>query len=123
MEILIKPSESKPSVVVKDGTYQAVLSDVRKFTNAYGERVGFEFTIQGGEYAGQKVMRSTAPQLSKLSKLAQVVEGVLGRDLTDAELSQGIDLGVVVGKPCQILVLQSKSKSGVVYSNVERVFN
>ena len=123
MAFLIKPNESKPSAVVKDGTYQAVLSDVKKFTNTYGERVGFEFTIQGGEYGGQKVMRSTAPQLTRMSKLTQVVEGVLGRDLTDAELSQGIDLEAVVGKSCQILVLQSKGKSGVVYSNVERVFN
>lgn len=123
MEILIKPQAPKSPVLVKDGIYQAVLSDVRKFSNTFGERIGFEFTIQGDECAGQKVMRSTAPQLSKMSKLAQVVEGVLGRDLTDSELSEGIDLGSVVGKSCQILVLQSKSKSGAIYSNVERVFN
>ena len=123
MAFLIKPQASKAPVLVKDGTYQAVLSDVRKFSNTYGERIGFEFTIQDGDYAGQKVMRSTAPQLSKMSKLAQVIEGVLGRGLTDAELSKGIDLSAVVGKSCQILVLQSKSKSGAIYSNVERVFN
>lgn len=122
MAILIKPPAPKAPVLVKDGTYPAILSDVRTFTNTYGERVGFEFTIAEGEYQGQKVMRSTAPQLTKLSKLAQVVEGVLGRELSDSELSKGVDLESIIGRPCQILVLQSRGKAGATYSNVERVF-
>ena len=67
-------------------------------------------------------MRSTAPQLSKQSKLAEVIEGILGRELTDKELQGGFDLEDLIDKECNILVLQSKSKTGAVYSNVERVF-
>jgi len=122
MAILIKPPTPKSPALVRDGTYPAILSDVHTFTNAYGERIGFEFTISGGEYQGQKVMRSTAPQLTKLSKLAQVVEGVLGRELSDAELTRGVDLESIIGRPCQILVLQNRGKAGTIYSNVERVF-
>ena len=69
-----------------------------------------------------KVMRSTAPQLTKQSKLTQVIEGITGRELTDRELESGIDLEQLIGDECQILVLQSRSKTGAVYSNVERVF-
>lgn len=123
LTILVKPREAAPAASVKDGTYKATLTNVKQFSNNYGERVGFEFTIGGGEYAGQSVMRSTAPQLTKQSKLAEVIEGILGRELTDKELQGGFDLEDLIDKECSILVLQSRSKAGAVYSNVERVFN
>ena len=47
----------------------------------------------------------------------------MGRSLTDKELQGGFDLEVLIDKECSILVLQSKSKTGAVYSNVERVFH
>ena len=34
----------------------------------------------------------------------------------------GFDMDELIDKECNILVLQSKSKAGVTYSNVERVF-
>jgi hypothetical protein len=55
--------------------------------------------------------------------LAQVIEGVLGRELNPKEISTGFDLEDLIDRECNILVLQSKSKAGAVYSNVERVFN
>jgi len=123
MPFVVKPKPATAPIVVRDGTYHATLSNVSQFANTYGERVGFEFTINGGDYDGQRVMRSTATQLTKMSKLAQVIEGILGRNLTDKELSSGVDLESMIGHTCQILVLQSQSRSGTVYSNVERVFN
>jgi hypothetical protein len=83
----------------------------------------FQRPVKGGQFDGERVMRSTAPQLSKQSKLAEVIEGILGRDLTDKELQGGFDLEELIDKECSILVLQSKSKTGAVYSNVERVFS
>jgi hypothetical protein len=123
MSFVVKPKPVTAPVVIRDGTYPATLSNVSQFANIYGERIGFEFTINSGDYKGQKVMRSTATELTKMSKLAQVIEGILGRNLTSKELSSGVDLESMVGHNCQILVLQSQSKSGTVYSNVERVFN
>ena len=111
-----------PAAVIKDGTYRATVSNLKQFANVYGERVGFEFTIKGGQFDGEKVMRSTAPQLSKQSKLAEVIEGILGRELNAKELQGGFDLEELIDRECSILVLQSKSKTGAVYSNVERVF-
>ena len=123
MVFKVKPKAPAPATLIKDGTYRATVSNLKQFANTYGERIGFEFTIQGGQFDGERVMRSTAPQLTKQSKLAEVIEGILGRDLTDKELQGGFDLEDLIDKECSILVLQSKSKTGAVYSNVERVFN
>ena len=123
MVFKVKPKAATPAASIKDGTYRATVSNLQQFANTYGERIGFEFTIQGGQFDGERVMRSTAPQLTKQSKLAEVIEGILGRDLTDKELQGGFDLEDLIDKECSILVLQSKSKTGAVYSNVERVFN
>ena len=122
MVFKVTPKAATPAISIKDGTYRATVSNLKQFANAYGERIGFEFTIQGGQFDGEKVARSTAPQLTKQSKLAEVIEGILGRDLTDKELQGGFDLEDLIHKECSILVLQSKSKTGAVYSNVERVF-
>ncbi len=122
MAFKVQPPAAAPAAVIKDGTYRAKVSNLKAFANAYGQRVGFEFTIQGGQFDGQKVLRSTAPQLTRQSKLAEVIEGILGRDLTATELQGGFDLDQLLGRECSILVLQSKSKAGAVYSNVERVF-
>ena len=122
MVFKVKPKAAPAAAVIKDGTYRATVSNLKQFANTYGERIGFEFTIQGGQFDGERVMRSTAPQLSKQSKLAEVIEGILGRELTTKELQGGFDLEDLLDKECSILVLQSKSKTGAVYSNVERVF-
>ena len=118
MVFKVKPKAATPAASIKDGTYRATVSNLKQFANTYGERIGFEFTIQGGQFDGERVMRSTAPQLTKQSKLAEVIEGILGRDLTDKELQGGFDLEDLIDKECSILVLQSKSKTGAVYSNV-----
>ncbi len=123
MVLLVKQQQPKAVVTVKDGTYRAVVSSIRQFANTYGERIGFEFTVKGGQFDGLTVMRSTAPQLTKQSKLAQVIEGVLGRELDAKEIGAGFDLEQLIDRECNILVLQSKSKTGAIYSNVERVFN
>jgi hypothetical protein len=123
MAFVVKHQQTAPVAQIKDGTYRATVSAIRQFSNTYGLRIGFEFTVQGGQFDGATVMRSTAPQLTKQSKLAQVIEGVLGRELTAKEIGTGFDLEQLIDMECNILVLQSKSKAGAVYSNVERVFN
>jgi hypothetical protein len=123
MVFKVKPKAATPATSIKDGTYRAILSNLKQFANTYGERIGFEFTIQGGQFAGEKVMRSTAPQLTKQSKLAEVIKGIIGRELTDKELQGSFDLDELVGMECNILVLQNKSKTGAIYSGVERVFS
>ena len=122
MVFKVTPKAATPAASIKDGTYRATVSNLKQFANTYGERIGFEFTILSGPFKGEKVLRSTAPQLTRQSKLAEVIEGITGRELTDKELQGGFDLDELLDAACNILVLQSRSKTGAVYSNVERVF-
>ena len=123
MSVVVRQqSNSNPASLVPNGVFPAVLTGIKQFDNAYGHRVGFEFSLVGGDYDGMKVMRSTSPNLSAQSKLAQVLHGLLGRGLEGQELMQGVDLEELVGTECNVLVVQSRSKSGHVYANVEQVF-
>ena len=117
-----KPLKSEPIDIVPNGVYPAVLTGIRQFDNAYGQRIGFEFTLAGGDVDGIKVMRSTSPNLSAKSKLADLLQGLLGRGLDGQELMQGVDVEELAGTECRVLVVQSQAKSGQVYSNVEQVF-
>ena len=120
MSIMIK-AESQVSDLVEDGVYPATLTAIRQFNNAYGPRLGFEFAL-GGNGAGNTVTSSTTPNLTEKSKLAELIRGLSEEELRPTELSEGFDLETLVGSDCQVLVLQSTSKNGSVYSNVEQVF-
>lgn len=122
MAIVLKQKSKEQAATVPDGTYHAELTNVTQFENAYGQRIGFEFTLKDKAVAGAKVMRSTSPQLSASGKLADVIRGMLGRELTADEISKGMDVELLVGSECNVLVLQGKGKNGAVYSNVERIF-
>lgn len=43
----VTPKAAAPATLIKDGTYRATASSLKQFANTYGERIGFEFTIQG----------------------------------------------------------------------------
>ena len=117
MAVVVKQTQNAADQI-PDGIYKAKLSEVRQFSNHYGERIGFVFTVANGE----TVMRSTAPNFTPQSKLADVVQGLLGRQLRPDEYELGIDLSELVGNECQLLISQCRGKNGSVYSNVEKVF-
>lgn len=118
MVTVVKPKSKAENTTVADGSYPATLSKVTQFNNAYGQRVGFEFTLDDGH----KVMRSTNTVLSEKSKLAEVITGLSGKRLTATQLERGVDLEKLVGTACMVLVANSAGKNGVIYSNVERIF-
>lgn len=122
MAILLKPKTNSTATIVPDGIYKATLSKVAQFNNTYGLRVGFEFTLHGGDVEGKIIMRSTNSVLTVKSKLAEVLHGLLGRELTSDEINSSYDVDKLIGKDCNLLVLNSKSKNGSMYSNVEKIF-
>lgn len=122
MAMVLKPKSKSVAVVVPEGSYKATLSKVTQFANAYGERIGFEFSLHGEGVEGAAVMRSTNPVLTAKSKLAEVLNGLLGRELTHDEINKGVDVEQMIGTECNVLVLNNKSKTGATYSNVERIF-
>jgi hypothetical protein len=121
MALIARP-KPKSAEIVPDGTYQATLSRVFTFENTYGERIGFEFTLRGPNVEGATVTKSSSPNLSPKSKLADMARGVLGRELTRDEFSRGMDLERLIGADCAVLVLQTTGRQGQVFSNVERVY-
>ena len=117
MVVMLKPKTPTAAPKVADGIYPATLTKVTSFSNVYGQRIGFEFTLNTGE----KIMRSTSPVLSEKGHLTNVLQGLLGRDLTREEIEGGVDAEDLVGTCCQVLVVKSKSKAGAAFSNIEKV--
>jgi hypothetical protein len=103
--------------IVPDGLYSARLSDVKQFSNAWGERIGFEFTLLGLEGVDQKVMRSTAAKLTPDGKLAEMIKSITGQ----SELPQEIDLEALIGAKCRVVIKSGTNQQGITYSNVEAV--
>jgi len=118
MVTVVKPKSKAKNITIDDGSYSATLSNVTQFNNAYGQRVGFEFTLDDG----RKVMRSTNTVLSGKSKLAEVITGLKGKPLSNTQLERGVDLEKLIGTECMVLVVNSAGKNGITYSNVERIF-
>ena len=118
---IVLQAESQEPDLVPDGVYPAKLTSVKEFHNSYGPRLGFEFTL-GGNGGGKTVMRSTAPKLTPKSKLADLLRGLMGRDIDQMDLACGFDVEELVGTDCQVLIRQSQGKNGKLYSNVEGVF-
>jgi hypothetical protein len=112
----------KSLTLVPQGAYKAKLVKVNRSFNAYGERINFEFYLYGENVEGVLLTRSTNPLLTAKSKLAEVLNGLLGRDLTEYEVNEGVDIEQMIGTVCNVLVLNNKSKTGTTYSNVERIF-
>ncbi len=69
------------------------------------------------ECDGLSVMRSTTPNLTHKSKLAEILSGLGIKELTGS-----MDIEELIGAECQLLIMQSKGKNGQTYSNVEKVF-
>jgi hypothetical protein len=116
-----RQAKNSNSTLIPDGVYPAVLVAVHQFTNTYGPRLGFEFSLGGGA-AGQLIMRSTTPRLSPKSKLAEIIHGLTGREIDATDLKRDLDVEILVGTQCQVLIGQCQSRHGQKYSNILQVF-
>lgn len=114
--------QSTSSEIVPSGSYQAQLSQVRQFSNAHGERLAFEFTLKNHPVTGCKVLCSTSTHLSVSGKLAQTLQGILGKKLSKNDLTKGVDFDTLLGRDCIVMVSQGQNKSGAIYSKVDGVF-
>ena len=107
--------EGEPELV-PEGVYAAMLADVRRFTNAFGERVGLVFAIEGGPHHGIELMESAALKGSSRGKLAELLRGIGG---AEGSLLAAHEL---VGKRCRIAVRHEFTKSGKPYAAIRETF-
>ena len=96
---------------VPEGWHPAELIDVRRFANAFGERVGLVFSIGTGGRAGE-IMESAALSSSPRGKLAELLRGMGG---ADGSLLTAHDL---VGRQCLIDVRHEQGRTGKVYAAI-----
>lgn len=83
------------------------------------ERVKYE--KDGEEREGPQGISATySNYLSEKANLRKVVEGFLGRKLSDAE-TRTFDISQLAGKACLIMVTHKPGKAGKVYANVTGV--
>ena len=68
--------------LVPESDYQATLSAIEPFSNAYEDRLAFAFTITAGSYTGAIIEQATASKFTPSSKLANLVGTLLDRRLT-----------------------------------------
>ena len=108
-------AEAEPALV-PEGIYEADLVDVRRFTNAFGERVGLVFEIATGSHKGVELMEAAALKASPRGKLAELLRGMGGVDcslLTAHEL---------VGRRCQVAIRHEATKTGKSYAAIVQTF-
>jgi len=94
---------------IPTGVYQAKLSDLEKSEGDFGPYLKLTFHITDGDYKDTERTTIASMKLStgaKNTKLYDIVAALMGKS---PETSTEIDLGALVGKPCQILV---KDKPG-----------
>lgn len=101
----------------EEGPHHATLSRVFRFNNAHGARIGFEFRLASGDV----VMASATPSDNPHSKLAELLRGLLGRELSQTELYQ-LDYQTLHGVRCRVLVRHEHNRSGTYYPAVRQVF-
>jgi hypothetical protein len=49
--VVRQEQQAQESDLIPNGIYPATLTGIKQFENTYGARVGFEFTLRGGEVA------------------------------------------------------------------------
>lgn len=102
--------------LVPEGLYEAALIDVRPFANAHGQRLGLVFEITAGLYRGLELMESAALTGSPRGKLAELIRGIGGADVS---LTAARDL---IGRRCRIAVRHENNRAGKTYAAIAQTF-
>ena len=103
------------------GTVPYVWQGEEKMRNKV--RIGFELTeekhvFKDGEEAKPFVISSSYTlSLGEKSNLRPIVEGILGKKLTEEEIEH-FDLESIIGKSCLVSVIYAKSQNGTLYANI-----
>tara|TARA_R110002167_G_scaffold292530_2_gene497176 strand:+ start:2120 stop:2554 length:435 start_codon:yes stop_codon:yes gene_type:complete len=114
-------SKKQPLHRIEDGWYSVKLKDITyNFHPAYGKRWQFIFEFP----CGKTLMRTTSPSLGIGSARRMIMEALFERetDMVGEIPLQNVEDSYLVGKKCQALVVNTKNKHGVEFSNIESVY-
>ena len=112
MTISLKQNE----LLIENGTYQATLTDVFRFNNSFGQRIGFEFTLHGRNIEGRKITRTTTTKLARKSKLAETLKALSRHNMAVQPFE------ALIGTRCIVLIIQQRNQQGRMFNSVDRIF-
>jgi hypothetical protein len=102
-----------------EGFFKAEVVDVQQEESEYGPRIKMVLETDRIGENGQNlnIWHYCSPKLSKKSKLAQTVTGILGCKFD--ELDDDFDLETLIGLRTQITVKHTESQSGNQFAKIE----
>lgn len=107
-----------------EGTYNARVSGINAVDDErYGQRFRFQFTLDEicrEDGSPMTVLRSTSRYFTQNSRLTEIVQNILGRQLTPDELEE-FDLESLIDSYVQIEIEHRQSESGNVYAVVKSI--
>jgi len=123
MAIVVNKKEQKDFEIPADGLYQAVLADVIDLgdqpTN-YGtkHRVRFIFILSDTDSDGRpfRLMQQMSLSLHEKSIMFKAVRRLLGKDP-----GESLDLETLIGKQCQLDVIQNEGAEGKIFANIATI--
>ena len=107
---------SRVTELVAEGFYEAELIDVLPFANTFGERIGLVFEITAGRYQGSELMESAAVTGSSRGKLAELIRGIGGADVSPLSARE------LIGRHCFIGVRHESNKAGKTFAAITHTF-
>jgi len=107
------PAKQNESLI-EDGTYPATLTNVFRFKNPFGQRIGFEFTLHGQTVEGRTVTRTTTTKRTDKSKLGETIRALTSKD--------NPNLQALIGSCCVILIIRQRNRHGELFNSVDRIF-
>ena len=123
--MIVNKTESKDWEIPADGLYQAVLADVvdlgTQSTN-FGDklRARFVYILSETDSEGRpfRLMQQLNQSLHEKSGMYKVVRRLLGK-----EPGESLEMDSLIGKQCQLDVVQNEGKEGKIYANVVTVLS
>ena len=108
------------------GLYPAIVSGIKDLgvlSGDFGEhhkiRVFFQLDDRGPSGRRFSVHNIYTLSLHPKSKLTEMVIVLLGRELTDKEKLEGLDLESLIGKCCQAQIFHKAGKTGAIFPNIK----
>lgn len=116
-------TENEGAKPIPEGLYKACVKEIVENNGQHGVYLRIAFEIIDGTYKG--TVKNTLASLKlyksqdgKNSKLFDLVKAVLK---TEPTVGSSLDLMQLIGKPCQILVMNGKITDGIQYQEISKV--
>lgn len=107
--------KKRDAPLVSEGVHPAELADVVTFENAFGERVGLVFRIDGGEFSGAEVLESATAKDSGRGKLASLLRCIGGGHSVEQARK-------AIGRRCKISIRHELTRQGKPYAAITQTF-